>query len=494
MFRIAVAHVLFESNSFSPIVVSLNDLRRQAWFLGDEIWSAGEGKDQIGGASKVARQEGVALVPTIWARADPARCLTDDAFREIHERILAGISGNNIDGVYLSLHGASATESEEDPEGRLISDVKTTVGSSCPVAVSFDFHGNITELKAHSADILVGYQTCPHTDMFSTGERAMRLLIDAAKGNELALRYCKIPMIAPAEAHDTRIGPMRKVMEQRELCERRPGIRDISIFMTQPWLDVREQGGATVVMAAKESVIEAQSIADDLGMALWHSREKFKVCKTPISDVLTKIGEPRDARTRPIVVSDGADSTSGGSCGDGTEFLAALLENPPSYSVLLSVTDPEATAICFAKGVGGDVVSLSVGGKLLPNFHKSVTISGRIITLCDGRYQSEYPPAPMNVGRIAVLESGNITVVVTEKQACMLDFELYKRAGVDLMSYRVVQVKSAGGYRQYYEPISEEVFDLDTIGPTDSTLTRLPFRHVDRPLWPFDSEFEFSCT
>jgi microcystin degradation protein MlrC len=51
-----------------------------------------------------------------------------------------------------------------------------------------------------------------------------------------------------------------------------------------------------------------------------------------------------------------------------------------------------------------------------------------------------------------------------------------------------VQVKSPGGFRAVYGPFAAGICEIDTPGPTDSDLTRLPFRKIRRPLWPFDPE------
>ena len=66
----------------------------------------------------------------------------------------------------------------------------------------------------------------------------------------------------------------------------------------------------------------------------------------------------------------------------------------------------------------------------------------------------------------------------------------YRHVGLDPARYQVVQVKSAGGFRARYEPIAAEIVEIETTGPCDSDLTRLPFRRIPRPLWPFDPELD----
>ena len=49
-------------------------------------------------------------------------------------------------------------------------------------------------------------------------------------------------------------------------------------------------------------------------------------------------------------------------------------------------------------------------------------------------------------------------------------------------------MKSAGGYRAHYAPIAAEIIEIADDGPRNSDLTRLPFRRIPRPMWPFDPD------
>lgn len=488
--KILVAHVIFEANSFAPGRTTLEGFKRASWVTGPGALKGGRGLDQLGGAQEVAVLAGFELVPVLYWHGSAGPVLEDSAFASIRELILGSVREHRDDiaGIYMSLHGAMVTESLSDPEGVLLADIRDVVGPSMPIAASFDLHGNFTELIAKSADIVVAYHTCPHVDRYTTGQRAMRLLIRSISGKTRpVMRYRKIRMTASSEHHDTRVGPMHAVMARRKELEREGDVLDISILATQPWIDVPELGWSVVVMADTDGD-GAQRRADELAMMLWDHREEFRVHKTPIADVLDVLSRgSNDAR--PTVVSDGADTPSGGSTGDGVSMLRALIDAGMSLDTLLTVTDPVAVQECFAAGVDS-TIDLELGGRLAPTFHRPVRVSGRVATLCDGRYQSNYPIAPMDVGRTAVLAVGRIKVVITEHPPMLIDMELFRRVGLDPAAFDLVVVKSAGAYREYYEPIASRVFDIDTTGPADSDLTRLPFRKIDRPLWPFDAELE----
>jgi len=107
-----------------------------------------------------------------------------------------------------------------------------------------------------------------------------------------------------------------------------------------------------------------------------------------------------------------------------------------------------------------------------------------------GAMQLDPPWSPTDVGRIAVLRVGAIDVVLSERKAWHLDTVIYRHVGRDPARYQVVQAKSAGGFRARYEPFAAEIVEIETTGPCDSDLTRLPFRRITRPLWPFDPELD----
>jgi microcystin degradation protein MlrC len=82
---------------------------------------------------------------------------------------------------------------------------------------------------------------------------------------------------------------------------------------------------------------------------------------------------------------------------------------------------------------------------------------------------------------------GSISIMLTTNRPPMVDYRAYLSVGQDPRSMRIVQPKSAGSYRQYYEPIATCI-DIDVPGPAGSDLPALPFTRIPRPLWPWDAD------
>ena len=489
MKRVLLGGMKHETCSFVPGLATLDTFRSHHLVEGQDVFGPARGTGQeIDGVIQVARENRVELIPTIDGFGGAAPPVTDAAYEYIRDRILAGAREHRgaLDGVMLPLHGAMTTETREDPEGELIAKVREIVGPDVPIVVSFDMHCHLTDLSVRPTDAIVGYHTHPHVDFFDTGLRAMRILVKAMNGEaKPVVVQRKMRMMASAERHNTSVGPMSEVMARIKEIEQEPGILAATIFATQPWMDVEELGWSSVVVADGDRAL-AQAKADEIAMMLWERRERFLVQKTPIGEA---VQAALASDGKPFVLADSSDSVSGGSHGDGNWLLRTLLEMGYRDTALLTCTDPEAVAACFAAGVGA-TVTVPVGGKLTPQFFQPVTVTGYVKTLSDGEYLSDLPPQPVHAGRQAVLQVGGIAIVLTERPVMTIDQAAYHSVGMEPRQFKIVGVKSPGGFRAIYGPFAAGIFEIDTPGPTDSDLTRLPFRRIRRPLWPWDRDLD----
>jgi microcystin degradation protein MlrC len=346
---------------------------------------------------------------------------------------------------------------------------------------------------ADATDLVVGFRTCPHTDVVETGARLMEYLgdmLDGTRGPRAKTVQRKIPLIASAEAHDTTFGPLTAMQARARELEQTPGVLAISIFATQPWMDVPDIGWSAVV-STDGDVGLAQQTADTLARELWDRREMYDVVKTPIPVVLAE-ARTRDGVGGPVVASDGPDSPTAGAAGDGTAMLAEIVATGDDVRALMLVTDPVSVDAAIAAGPGA-TIDIELGGRITTEFYSPLPITAEVLSVHlpgDG-VPNEFDKgasAPLELGRTAVLRILNTTVLVTEFKADGRKLGPYLQHGLDPRDYALVQVKSAGAYRAEFEPIASVVYDLDTRGPCDSELTRMPYRRITRPLWPFDRD------
>ena len=163
--RIAIGGFMHESNTFAPLPTDLQRFRDASLTYGDAVipvWQ--EAHHEVGGFIEGATRFGYEAVPIAMAWATPAGPVTDEFFDHFTQALVTGCKLARADGVLLALHGAMVTPKHPDADAETLRRVRAALGPDTPLAVSLDFHGNVTPQMAETANALVGYQTYPHID------------------------------------------------------------------------------------------------------------------------------------------------------------------------------------------------------------------------------------------------------------------------------------------------------------------------------------------
>src|SRR6266536_6433944 len=168
-----------ETNTFSNVPTDRGQFEARNLHYGGEIVEAFRGTGTcLGGMIAAAERRGARLIPSVAAAASPAGLVTKDIYQHVKERMLGDLkAAGTLDGVLLDLHGAMVPEGLDDGEGDLIQAVRRVVGPGVPIAVTLDFHGNLSETMVREADLLHGYKTYPHVDMGERGVEATEQLV-----------------------------------------------------------------------------------------------------------------------------------------------------------------------------------------------------------------------------------------------------------------------------------------------------------------------------
>src|SRR5438067_12494501 len=107
-FRIAIARLWHEGNSFTPVPTRLANFGEREWHLGPEVPEFYRGtRTEIGAAVDF-----FAAIPHLspiylrCAAAGPGGPVEEADLQRIMREIAEGVRAADADGVYLSLHGA----------------------------------------------------------------------------------------------------------------------------------------------------------------------------------------------------------------------------------------------------------------------------------------------------------------------------------------------------------------------------------------------------
>ncbi|MFN3649579.1 MAG: M81 family metallopeptidase [Armatimonadota bacterium] len=486
--RIAIGGFFHESNTFCRPLTTLADYERTRLYTRGEMLAPLAGTDtEVGGFLAASEELGFEVVPTYYAWTWPSGPLTDDCFRTILDRLKSEIdAAQPVDGVLLSLHGAMVTESEDDPDGSILAEVRSCLPPGVPLVATFDLHANLSPLMVSSCDVLIGYETYPHVDLHARGREAAHLIVRMLREDlRPRMALSKPPLMPHIVRQRTADGPMAELLALARAAEREPGVLRVSVAAGFAYADVPRMGMG-IVVAAEEDGGLAADVAAELGDAAWERREAFRAdlpdAEAAVRAAIGSTGDPG-----PVVLADLADNVGGGSPGDGTVMLQELLRQGAAGAVVM-LADPEAVGECLRAGVR-ERVRLSVGGKVDRAHGDPVTVEGTVRLLSDGIFTNRGPMRDGlvdDMGRTAVLDLGGITLVLTERKLPMWNLEQLRSLGIEPARQRIIVCKGAVAHRAAYAPIASRMLEVETPGSCAGDVRKFEYHQIRRPLYPLD--------
>lgn len=485
--KILIAECKQEVSTFNPVLSSYADFDVS---YGDDILNFHRGgRVEIGGALTVfdARDD-VQLVPTYSARSiTSGGTLREADFRRIADEFLSAIrSAPPVDGVYFSLHGAMASENEDDPEGYLLAETRKILGESIPIVVSLDLHGILTDRMLQHSDAIVAYHTYPHIDFFETGVRSAHLLLKILSGEAKPVTArVFIPALVRGNELITETGLFGRSIRAAQAIENSEGGLSAGMFIGNPFTDVSGLGSSSFVVTNDDQARaerEALQIANDF----WTVREKLQQPLVSLDEAVKIAKETKGT----VILTDAADATSSGASGDSNAILRALVEAGYTGKTLLPIVDPPAVEAAFKAGVGG-TVKTTVGGALDSKRFTPLPIEARVRLLSDGSFINESHGTIWNAGNTAVLEMGNYTMVVTSRAVSLYDRSLFLAHGQDPHNFDAIVVKSPHCQPRFFKDWAAQIVNIDAPGSTSANLPYLGHTHCRRPIFPLDKDVTF---
>lgn len=487
--RVFICEFLQESNSFNSVLTQLDAFESSGIYEGDAVLhSNGCAGETVKGMLQGVADADLEAVGGICMRSKSGGPVNHTLVDDFLSRILKILKQSSpLDGVLVSLHGATVSDVSDDVSGDIVSAIRSCVGQDTALAASCDLHANITTQMIKNADFICGYQTYPHLDHYQVGYRAAGLLAQKVGGRKLATYRVTIPMMAPAHGYSTKKGGLHSLMEKGHALVRAGEIEDFSVFQVQPWLDVPEIASSVLVTAASDEAAEVAAkelAAQEFALRKELNGEPLWSITNVIQAALENQGD------KPVVLVDSADSPNAGACGDSAEVLPYVLPYRDSLRTALSLNDEGAVNEAFALGVGGcgDFV---LGGSLAPLLSKPILVENAVVkSLHTGNFILGGPAEraqKRNLGRCAVIEAGEIQILLTVRGQNEGDLQFYRGFGIEPTLCRLVCVKACTSFRAGYEPLAALICNTATRGAAGTVLTELPFTHLPNPLYPFQS-------
>lgn len=485
--KIVVSEFHQETNSFNPLPCTMEYFQMGRILEGNEIRDNLQDKPcAVAGILKAIDERGVEAVPGYSMFTMSGGPIEHSIVEHFLEKVKKIIQENKpIDGVFLSLHGATQTTKYDDCSGYIIESLRHLIGENVVISVSTDLHANITSKMMEHANIICGYQTYPHLDHFETGYRAAKLglscLLDPEKP---VMAQVRLPMIVPASTYTTMSGPFSNLMNEAKLLQRFERIIDFSIYLMQPWLDV-EEGGSSVIVIAKDDTT-AREYALDLANKLFRLRKEFIPNLFSIDEVIDFASNNKD--DKPVILVDSADSSNAGATGDSVEVIRRLIKREKDVKTAFVVVDVQAAIQAHQLGVGKKAL-FSIGGTRYPELNKPIQVEAYVKSIHDGIFTQEGPSGRglvNNIGPSAVLQVGNIDILVCHHIFGNGDPQLYRAFGIEPTFYQLVIVKACTSFRAAYSLLTDQIYETDTPGAAGVNLNHLPFKRLPKTFYPFN--------
>ncbi|WP_322994477.1 M81 family metallopeptidase [Castellaniella sp.] len=502
--KVLIARMNHETNTFSPVPTPLSAFGLNGPDYGEAAYRVNKGAATAMGAFiALAEQWGAEIVTPVSATAWPSGPVDAAAYQTICQAIVDAAPGCDV--MLLDLHGAMVVQTSADGEGDLLERLKAACPDT-PIAVSLDLHGNVTQKMVDHADIITGFKTYPHVDMYESGYLAGTIMHEMMQGRcRPALAWRQLPLMTHTLKSATLSPAMQVAVDKARALEVQDDIYAVTVMAGFSLADIPAPC-LSVVVVGKDAA-SAQAAADQLAGEIWDDREGFIYTSEALAQSVARArqmsretilasaecGNPNG----PVLLLDHSDNCmSGGTCDTMDVLLESLAQGLTEIAVG-PVCDPEAVDLLFRAGQGS-TVSLGLGNKrdLSKIGVRKVppVLTGKVKYLSDGKYVISGPTyhgMTCSMGRTALLEIEGAEIVVTERTHEPWDLGVFTCVGLDVSQKQFVLLKSRMYCRPVFFPIARGYVECDSDGVTSSNYALFDFRAVRRPVFPLDRDTHF---
>ena len=467
----------------SNAAVAMNDIDLYDIGFGDECIR----KMRVG---KIFENCGVEMIPSVYASAGASGVVKRETFDYL-EGLFTDCAKehlNEIDGIYLMLHGASEVEALGSGDHHILKSLREIVGPYMPIAIACDPHGNLCKEYVEGTQVIRSYRESPHTDADETKCKVAQMLCDLLKERQnVHSIYRKLPLILGGEQSVSSDEPVKSINKYLDEIEKDPRIRSASWHVGYIRHDSPVAGCGIVVCPQAEADQEyAEKKADELAEFVWNRRHEFHY--TGIT------AQPDEAlqmvlkvEGKPAFITDSGDNVTSGATGWNTfilrqvlavkdlkkSFLFANISDPISWEKLNGLQIGQSTSILL--GMNKDENSRSV------ELNVTVKTKGEL----RGYMIHDHNSVPGHTVLVHV-NGTTVDINVANYRTVMCEHHQFVASGIDWDNYDVIVVKQGYIFPELKEKGVFNVMSL-TDGTTPQDTAHIPFKRIMRPMYPIDN-------
>lgn len=438
----------------------------------------------------IFKDNGIEIVPSLFADGHSAKVLSKESYQYIHDKIIRTVKENidDLDGIYLFLHGASKVEdlAEGSGERELLKNIRKITGPYLPIAVVMDPHGNLTEEYVSNMTIGRSYRESPHTDIVETYRIVAEKFVDLLKNKKsLNPQYKKLPFVLGGERSVSTDEPMISINKKLDAIEKDERILSASFHVGYLRHDNYAAGSGLIVVPSDNQYLDyAKEVLDELYDYCVSKYDEFHYHGNAM-DVEEAITSSIEKDYKHIVVTDSGDNVTSGATGENTYLLKKYLELEEynDKKILFSAITDNALFNKVKKYKSEEYfeIDLGAGGEYLK---QTVTLDVKIIN--KGTLQQTFGDTNNYGGTITLtVRDKPIDIVLISESISFADYHQFEAANINMKEYNLIIVKQGYIFPDLKDYCDYSIMAL-TDGATNQKTENIVFKQIMRPMLPFD--------
>jgi microcystin degradation protein MlrC len=504
--RFVIALIKHETNTFSPIPTPLEKFGHgQGPAFGRAARDAFEGSaTPMAAFIDIAKREGAEIITPVaaesWPSAACSRATFERLVRPLEDAVREAQRSGGCDAIFLDLHGAMVVDDNPDAEGEILTRLRR-IHATVPIAVTFDYHTNLSSETVQCATVITGYKTYPHVDMYEAGQLAGEILVNAMKGRvKPVMKWGWLPIVPSIMRHAPEDGPAGAILDVARAAELRGDVLAATLLPAFAHADTPYTGVSVVVVGdamKPNGEANAARVCDEMLRIARDNKAGFGYQRTVLAESVARakvLGDagPKAGDAGPVLLIDHCDNCGSGGTQDVMMVVEEILKQGLDDVAIAPIRDPDAVQKMIAAGIGNNV-TLQLGGKAdMPSIGltgRPLAISGKVKTITDGEIVFRgpmYTGLKSHLGPTAVLEvsgtRGRTEIVVTSLHHEPFDLVIFRHCGIEPTKKRFIMLKSRIHYRAGFKPIARHIVECQGEGVTSADLSVYRYRHVKADL------------
>ncbi|TMJ04830.1 MAG: M81 family metallopeptidase [Alphaproteobacteria bacterium] len=482
--RLFYAALALEANTFLPVPTSYQAFLDKLYYPpGRHPEEAGHQTGAIAAARATAKRSGFELIEGSCYAAQPGGAASRAAYERMRDEILGQLKAAlPVDGAVFNLHGAMVADGYDDCEGDFLERVRALVGPKAVIGVELDPHCHLTIKRCNAADVIVLFKEYPHTDFAERGEEMIDLTLRTIRHQIKPVKSvfdCRVIQSFP-----TSIQPMRGLVDKIMALEGKNRVLSVSIAHCFYYGDAPECG-ARILVLTDDAKPHGDKLAEEIGRELIALREQAAPPEYSVDGALDfALAHPGG----PIVIADTTDNAGGGAPSDNTTVVHRLLARGIKSAAVAPIWDPIAVRMAFDAGEGAKL-PFRFGGKIAKSSGPPVDADVEVIRCVPNAFQS-FSGATVGIGDAASIRMNGVEAVLISTRAQGMGTDLFSNLGIDPKQRKILVVKSNQHFYASFSQIAAQIIYAEGDGPLPRDYKRLPWRKVQRPIWPLDTVTE----